>query len=399
MINSLTRPPIPGSLEQNSWTFRNLVAAAGNWDREFSEMDRVPVERMEVTETGLIFDNNNIPIDQNARARLLAKAGAPVSYLAKRRVDIQVLALREHLEQGDFGDTVTPVLRCGQLFTIQCGRLVELTNSEVLTAVADSLGNDADGLSLSRIDRADSRLELDLVSPAKALEIRRGDIVKAGLHILHSRYGDEATQIQAFIYRLVCANGMTRRECISAGGIVRTRKLPAGHPRGKELLLDQVRRLAARTWQALEQQLTELRATSERRADVHQLLKQWLQRARISTRITEARSTDSARTVMDRLLRAWRAEGSEDTYYGAVNALTWVGSHDLELTPRQRRVLSMLGGLLAFSGVHICPRCFSVLSDSAQAREEQTAESVIAMAQNEIRTRGPGVPHEWIHRH
>jgi hypothetical protein len=253
--------------------------------------------------------------------------------------------------------------------------VVELNNAEVLTAVAESLGKGADGLTVSRIDHTDARLELDLVSEAKALEIRRGDVVKAGLHIQHSRFGGPATQIQAYVYRLVCENGMTRRECVSAEGIVRTRKLPAGHPRAKELLLDQIRRLTARTWEKLEQQLTELRATSERRADVPQLLRQWLQRARISTRITDAGNAEPTRTVMDRLLRAWRAEDAEDTYYGAVNALTWVGSHDRELSPRQRRVLSSLGGLLAFSGLHICPKCFSLLSDTAPTAETETAEA------------------------
>jgi len=55
-----------------------------------------------------------------------------------------------------------------------------------------------------------------------------------------------------------------------------------------------------------------------------------------------------------------------------------VATHDPELSPRQRRVLSLLGGLLAFSGVHICDHCFSVLSaptgaGSADRRELEAA--------------------------
>jgi hypothetical protein len=362
-------------MEETSKTLTKLIPEVRAWDTEFSEMVSAPVERFDVKVDALIFDKTSIRLDQDARFRLLANAGAPVSYLAKRSIDIQILALREHLQQGDFGEMLTPVLRNGQLFTVRRGDLLELGYAEVINTVADALGRGADDLMVSKIDRSDAKVELDLLSSTKALEIRPGDVVKAGLHILHSRYGDEATQIQAFIYRLICANGMTRRECVSAEGIVRTRKLPANHPRAKELLIDQVRRLTARTWQTLEQQLTALRATSERQANVPQLLGQWLQRARISTRIKETRKSDSAPTVMDRLLRAWRADGAEDTYYAAVNALTWVGSHDLELSPCQRRVLSLLGGLLAFSGVHICPRCFSVLSDPVQAREDGTTEA------------------------
>jgi hypothetical protein len=361
-------------METTSKALQELLPDLRTWDAEFSEFEPVPVDRLSITEAGLIFDRNSIPVDRDARLRLFAKAGAPVSYLANRSIDIQTIALREHMEQGDFGKSIMPVLRGGQLFTFMSGRLATMTNSEVVIAVAESLGNNADGLTMSKIDYADGRLELDLVSPQKQAEVRRGDVVQAGLHIFHSRYGGEATQICAFNYRLICENGMTRRECVSSDGIVRTRKQPASHPRAKELLLDQVRRLTRRTWDKLDGQLTELRATTERRADVPHLLRQWLQRARISTRTT-GRGGDSTITVMDRLLSAWRAEGAEGNHFAAVNALTRVGTHDLDLSARQRRVLTLLGGLLAFSGTHICPRCFSVLSGPVGARADQTAEA------------------------
>jgi len=346
--------------------FMDLLARARALDEEFSETEARPLEHFKVSGGRLIFDGNSLPLEENARGRLLAKVRAPIGYLKNRTTNLQLDALREHLEEGDFGRTPKVVTRRGELFTISHGELVELTHSEVLAAIGDSLGQDADGLSVSRIEETGGQLELELVSTAKSLEIRQGDVVKAGLHVLHSRYGDQATQVQTFIYRLICSNGMTRRECVSREGIVRTRRLPTDHPRGKALLLDQIRRLTARTWKQLEPQLAELRATSARPADVQQVLKQWLQRARISTRVSD---DGEVRTMMDRLLSAWRDEGSENTYYGAVNALTRVGSHDLGLSSRQRHALSLLGGLLAFSGVHICPRCFSLLSFGVSAPE------------------------------
>ena len=123
--------------------------------------------------------------------------------------------------------------------------------------------------------------------------------------------------------------------------------------------MDQIRRLVGQTLQGLEPQLMEIQATSQRPANVEELLLRWLQRARISPR-----------NIMPRLLEAWRLEGSEATHYGAVNALTRVGTHDPELSDRQRRVLASLGGLLAFSNVHICPRCFSVLGNGNDEADE-----------------------------
>jgi hypothetical protein len=373
-LNQLTSTQILP--EPHARTFRELIPEVQVWDSEFLEMESVPVERVEVTEEGLTFDKSSIPMDQDARSRLFTKVGAPESYLAKRSIALQIIALREHLGY-DFGDALTPVLRHGSLFTLQSNRLSELTHFEVLTAIADALGESTDGLTVSKVAHLDGQLELDLVSQVKSLEVRRGDIVTAGLHIDHCRYGDRATQVQAFIYRRICSNGMTRRECVSEEGIVRTRRLPVDHPHAKELQLDQIRRLTARTFEKLEPKLLELQATNERRADVPQLLGQWMQRARISTRVTRAARTKGPRPLMARVLKAWRDSGSEDTWYAAVNALTFVGSHDPDLSQRQRRLLSSLGGLLAFSGLHICPRCFSVLSDSNHIREDPQTEAEV----------------------
>jgi len=356
----------------------DLMAIADRWDREFSVTERTPPEQIEVSEDALTFGANRVPMDQSGRERLFARAGAPVAYMKNRSINIQMLDLAEHFQQGAFGASPRIVLRNRELFTVLPGTLVELNHAELLAAVAEPLGKDADSLSVSRIDRADGRLELELTSPVKAVEIRRGDVVEAGLHIVHSRFSDEATKVQAFIYRLVCENGMTRRECVSTEGIVRTRKIPVGHPRAKELLTDQIRRLTARTWEQLEPQLGELRSTAERSADARQLLRTWLQRARFSTRTSNEAGTESGKTMMDRVLRAWREWGSEDSVYGAVNALTHVATHDLDLSARQRRTLSLLGGLLAFSHSHLCPRCFAVLADRGDAPEKQQAGQLTA---------------------
>ena len=201
----------------------------------------------------LISGKTSIVMDGTTILRLLGRAGAPVSYLANsERTISKHRPCGNTLKTGISGRKITPVLRGGQLFTVESGSLVSLKHHEVLNAVTESLGRNAADLTLSKIDYADGRLELDLLSPQKQVEVRRGDVVQAGLHVFHSRYGGEATQICAFIYRLICENGMTRRECVSPDGIVRTRKLPASHPRAKELLLDQVRRLTViRTWDKL----------------------------------------------------------------------------------------------------------------------------------------------------
>jgi hypothetical protein len=94
----------------------------------------------------------------------------------------------------------------------------------------------------------------------------------------------------------------------------------------------------------------------ERLDDVAGVLGRWLERARLSSR-----------NLLPVLHEAWRAEGSEATSYGVMNALTRVATHAADLSARMRNALSGLAGILAFRHEHICPRCFSVLSNSRVA--------------------------------
>jgi hypothetical protein len=333
-------------------TLSEVAAAAATWDSAYNE---VLAEKGELVfdATGVTNRGELIPMDDMARTRLFKRVGAPSGYFAQQSATFQALALNEHAARGDFGAKPNLVLRGGALMTIVRSDLIHLPNAAVVRAVAEGLERESEGLTVAEIDRDEERFDLRLISPMKAIDVRPGDIVQSGLHIVHHRFGAQATLIEAFILRLVCGNGMTRRECVR-DGIARTRKLPVNFPYGAELQMNQIRRLTQQTWNGLQAQLEALQATGERAANVPEMLTRWLQRGRISVNV-----------MMPRLMTAWRAEGEENTHYGAVNALTRVATHDLDLSERQRRVLASLAGILAFSEVHVCPRCFSVLSSGA----------------------------------
>jgi hypothetical protein len=329
-----------------------LSTVATEWDAQFSTI-QLPSKAWQFDTDGVHQHSETIPITQADRTRLFNKINAPGHYLEKLSPWLQASALSEHVRRGDFGPSPLLVLRNGAFATIARGELQTLPNSDVIRSVIEGVGTESDGLFVTRIGKGAEILDVDLVSPSKEVAVRSGDIVQSGLHIVHERFGKQATLIEAFTYRLVCTNGMTRREC-SGDGQSRTRKLPMDFPNRRELQMDQIRRLARQTWNSLQAQLDALQATSRRTTRVEELLTRWLQRARISPR-----------NMMSRLLAAWQQEGEENTQFGAVNALTRVATHDRELSERQRRVLAQLAGLLAFSQVHICDRCFSVLARPA----------------------------------
>ncbi len=285
----------------------------------------------------------------DARSRVYEATGAPEFYFGRLTLDTQAAVLNAVWNDSDANEQVTAVVRGDEFFTFSRADLIRLQPHEVVSAITEALGDHSDTLSVTRIRTDGDYLELEVISSRQAVEVRRGDVVQAGLHVVHTRFGNWATVVEAFVFRCVCDNGMIHRECLSRDGISRTRKLSANHPGGRELQLEQIRRLAARACNRIEPLLGELHATTDRATDVEKLLESWLRRARISVDL-----------MLPRLLAAWELEGAERTEYGAINALTRLATHDGRLSARQRRTFASLAGMLAFSHVHICPRCFAI---------------------------------------
>lgn len=347
----------------STMTIAALNAALIGSDAAISQIP-LDAQELQFGPEGVVVMGRLIPTDQIMRNRLFLKIGAPAGYLETHSSTFQAEALSIHASRGDFGQRPTLVLRDGELMTIIKGELYALPNADTIRAVEEELGDEGKSLIVTRLENTNERLDVELVSPSKEVSVRPGDVVRSGLHITHERFGNQATQVEAFVYRLVCSNGMTRRECAHDGSQgARTRKLPSNSPNNHELQMSQIRRLVRRNWDLLESQLGALRATSERAANVEEMLTRWLQRARISID-----------NMLPRLLAAWEEEGAERTQYGAINALTRVATHDLTLSQRQRRTLASLAGLLAFSEVHICQTCFSVLARAA-SQYTHTAQS------------------------
>jgi Domain of unknown function (DUF932) len=330
-----------------------LAAQSAAKDAEFSTV-RHDSDELVFTPKG-VESGELLTIDDAARARIYAQAGAPARYLAGRSPELQAQVLTEHARSGDFGRRPQIVMRSGSVFTITGTPLLNLPKHQILNAVRDELGTEGKRLFVAQIEDTPDRLNVELVTADRSIAVRLGDVVQAGLHIVHAPFGKSATVVEAFVYRLVCSNGLTRRHCVNEG-LTRTRKLPTANAYSYELQMDQIRRLTRQTWNGLQPQLEALRATSDRCVEVEHFLRAWLPRARMFSK-----------AMLSRLLAAWREEGEENSVYGAINALTHVATHDQELSVRQRRILASLAGLLSFADIHLCPKCLSVLAGSDEA--------------------------------
>jgi hypothetical protein len=311
----------------------------------------VPAETIRVERAGLLTEDGQFRLDDAGLERFCRRVGAPARYLTRLERGVSVPLLQYHVDRGDLGDgPVTLITRRDRFLAFGRNDLTRLSGEQVLQAVLDGIRGVSNGLHVGSLAISEESFRLDLLSHEVSREIEPGDIVEAGLRIRHSMIGESATQIESFLLRLVCSNGMTHRECASSRA-VRTRRLPVHHPEAVQLQTAQVRRLAEQVWSKLTEKLHAVQSLREERIHVAGFLERWLRQARLSARI-----------LMPLLREAQEQEGAGENVYTAVNSLTRVATHSCDVPVRQRQILSRLAGLIAFRKLHICPRCFSLLA-------------------------------------
>jgi hypothetical protein len=325
-------------------------------DAELDER-RVKSEELTIADDALVVNDRRFPLGGGTLAKLCDAVKAPAAYLesldAPRRSDL----LDYHLRRGDLGRAeVSVISRGSELVALGRADLVRLKSYEVVEAALEGTGQAETDLEVADLTIDEETCRVSLVVHRSSREVVPGDIVQAGIQVTHSPVGAFATKLVGYAHRLVCANGMTHRECFDPSAkkirsTARTRRLPTSHPEAKRLQLEQVRHLSAQALGALEARLQGLSALTIERVDFNQLTESWLRRARLSPG-----------RLVPVLREAWEEGGAESTAYGVLNAFTRAATHNMDLGPRDRLILSRLGGLLAFRHDHICPRCFALAS-------------------------------------
>ncbi|WP_240421611.1 DUF932 domain-containing protein [Paenibacillus periandrae] len=86
-------------------------------------------------------------------------------------------------------------------------RYRRIDNFEIASAVLPVIGEMRDAR-VESSELTDSRMYLKIVNPRLETEVRKGDIVQAGILISNSEVGHGAVSVQPLVFRLVCSNGM-----------------------------------------------------------------------------------------------------------------------------------------------------------------------------------------------
>ena len=90
-------------------------------------------------------------------------------------------------------------------------RYRRIDNFEVASAVLPIISG-MDGASVESCELTESRMYLKVVNPRVTAEVKKGDIVQAGIIISNSEVGMGSVNVSPLVYRLVCSNGMIAQD-------------------------------------------------------------------------------------------------------------------------------------------------------------------------------------------
>lgn len=194
----------------------------------------------------------------------------------------------------------------------------------------------------------DTRFYLKAVAPRVEGEVKRGDVVQAGVMIRNSEVGHGSLSVQPMIYRLVCLNGMivaqaTRHYHVGrqvdsdeANRVFRDETLALDDAAFFSKLADVVK--AAVDEAQFEQIVAQLRDA----ADGQRIEKPVEALERLGKRFTLA--DDESESVLKHLI-----QGSDLSAYGVLNAITRA-SQDVESYDRATELETVGGQVLAIAG-------------------------------------------------
>ncbi len=133
----------------------------------------------------------------------------PAAYYDRMRTEYpELLALNANGWFSKMPDTKR-MLRTmdGSARALLSDRYRRIDNFEVASAVLPIIRR-MDGAGVESCELTDSRMYLKVVDPRVTAEIKKGDIVQAGVLVSNSEVGMGSVTVRPLIYRLVCSNGM-----------------------------------------------------------------------------------------------------------------------------------------------------------------------------------------------
>lgn len=324
----------------------------------------VPPQKLAITEDGhLILDNDRLELGSVAWDALGRFSGIPPSVLPRFDSSERAYLFNHRLPRAHelgFPSQVAISISSDSVIGMSDASLLQVdvpTLMEVLTGTIPE-GLHPEEIAVDQCDVSETGFEVRLFSPRITDEPRRGDVVNGGVSLRYSVVGEHGTQVQCFLRRLVCANGMISHVCIgNAHG--RARRLDSDRHQVEDMRL-QLERLLTSAWSQLTDKLAALRELMSQPAADDSIYAQYRTRLSLNRRVVRA--------IMDAMYADELAR--TNSFFDFVNALSRVATHGngALLTARQRRTLLRAAGEFSQRHVRRCEACGSWLDETSMHR-------------------------------
>lgn len=153
-------------------------------------------------------DSIEMPLTQHASRQMAAKFGIPAKYFDRMLSDAPDLLATNanHWLQQEPKDLMVRTL-FGKVRGIMSNRYQRIDNINIAEDLLPFLAVQ-DGLEIASCEVTEKKLYIKAVMHKMVSEIKKGDVVEAGLWISNSEIGCGQFEVAPFIHRLVCLNGM-----------------------------------------------------------------------------------------------------------------------------------------------------------------------------------------------
>ena len=347
-----------------------LVERLQQLDRAFTCVPVTPHTQIRVDADQLSIGDDNLSLNQLGWERLAKQYGAPWRYWTQIEPKFRAEIAKYHVDRdrklsGARPDAGLEAIAFENRFLgFRPSHLTHLEFTLVMQAVMRGLGPDSRYFTVNRVQITDESIRVELKTAHRVKAVEVDDIVEGGIAFSHSFLGTTPTNVELFVFRLICSNGLALRHCIGHTAISRSRRLKNRDNNSVADAMSQIERLTQERMSHLDalleslSQLPASRIESSAGSDDEESMRRFLMP---TLRATHLWSNDLWLRVIAPAWRHAHGGNGELHEFAAVNTITYVATHQQDLSFRQRQTLARLGGLLAFQRVHVCPRCHNAV--------------------------------------
>jgi len=157
--------------------------------------------------------DHEFPVTDHAHSQIAQRLDIPAKYYNRMRSEAPEL-LAANVNEWFHSQPERRMIRTldGKARAFLSDRYRRLDNYDLAEAVLPVLGEMGEGVQIISSELTEKRMYIKAINRRLELEVKRGDVVQAGICITNSEIGLGSLRVEPLIYRLVCLNGMISQD-------------------------------------------------------------------------------------------------------------------------------------------------------------------------------------------